>query len=67
MYLGHACESRLRAMPVAATQGLKPRRVVRVRLRLLESRLPYVKGHPSGQENRAVYEAQRGTCVRHEV
>ena len=53
-YIGYPYTSRMRTMPVAAARAMKPGRVARVRLRLLESHLPWVKGHPSGMENRIV-------------
>jgi hypothetical protein len=41
-------------LQAAWTAGLKPARVARLRLRLLDSHLPWVKGHPGGAENRVV-------------
>ena len=54
-YIGYPYESRMRTLPGATAGALKPGRVAAVRLRLLESHLPFIKGHPSGTVNRMVH------------
>ena len=54
-YIGYPYESRMRTLPGATAGALKPGRVAAVRLRLLESHLPFIKGHPSGTVNRVVH------------
>jgi hypothetical protein len=51
-YIGYPYTSRMRTLPLAASQGLKPVRIARARFRFLESALPFIRGYPSGAVNR---------------
>jgi hypothetical protein len=53
-FIGYLYESKLRTLPQPLAQALKPSRIARAKLRLMESHLPYIKGFPSGTQNRIV-------------
>jgi hypothetical protein len=54
-YIGYPYESRFRTLPGNSARTLSPSRVAAARFRLLESHLPFIKGHPGGMVNRMVH------------
>jgi hypothetical protein len=53
-FIGYLFMSRFRSLPVDSAMALKPARVARARFRFVESHLPFIRGFPSGSENRLV-------------
>jgi hypothetical protein len=54
LYIGYPYMSMFRTLPAPETQALKPVRTARVRMRFMESELPFIKGCPSGAVNKMV-------------
>jgi hypothetical protein len=51
-FIGYPYTSRMRTLPLAEAQALKPARIARARFRFMESALPFIRGYPSGAVNR---------------
>jgi hypothetical protein len=54
LYIGYTYMAKFRTLPVPETQAMKPVRMARVRMRFMESELPFIKGCPSGAVNKIV-------------
>jgi hypothetical protein len=58
LYIGYAYTSKVRSLPSAEAQSMKPARIARVKIRMIDSHTPKIAGFPSGAENQVVGKGQ---------
>ena len=58
LYIGYSYTSKVRSLPSAEAQSMKPARIARVSLRMIDSHTPKIAGYPSGVENQVVGKGQ---------
>jgi hypothetical protein len=57
-YIGYPYVSRVRSLPALSGGIMKPQRVARVKMRLVDSHKPKIAGFPTGKENQIVGDGQ---------